>query len=141
MTQERLTYAVPGWLAGAFAAGSVAAFAVATTTDTAGRFLFVVLGLVAAVEALRAVLLRPTIRADAGGIEVVTGVRRERHPWTAVAAVGTLEPPADGARLRRRANAVEVDLRERLLVVPGYRLGAPVAEVASELTRLLTPRS
>lgn len=131
-----LTYSVPGWIAGAFAAGSVAAFAVATTTDRAGRFLFVVLGLAAAVEALRSLLLRPTIRADADGIEVVTGVRRERHPWTAVTAVRTLDPPAGGARLRRRANAVEVDLGERLLVVPGYRLGAPVAEVAAELTTL-----
>jgi hypothetical protein len=132
------TYAVPAWLAGTFAAGSVAAFAVAATTDKTGRVLFVVLGVAAAVEALRAVLLRPTIRADANGIEVVTGVRRERHPWTAVAAVGTLDPPADGARLRRRANAVEVDLGERLLVVPGYRLGAAVADVAATLEMLRT---
>lgn len=133
MTPERLAYAVPAWLVGAFAAGSLVALLLARGTDGPGRFLFGVLGAVCLAEAARGVLLRPTIAADADGIEVVTGLRRHRLEWTAVAAVGTLDPPSEGGRLRRRASAVEIDLGERLLVVPGYRLGAPVTEVAAAL--------
>jgi hypothetical protein len=66
----------------------------------------------------------------------VVGLRRERHPWSAVTDVAPLAPPAAAARLRRRANALEVDLGDRLLVVPAYRLGAPIPDVVAALSKL-----
>lgn len=137
MSPHRLAYSVPPWLVAASAAASLVAFAAAARGDGPGRFLFLVLGVVAAAEALRSALLRPTLTADSYGITVVPWFRRERHAWAAVAAVTVLgAPEGGGARLRRRANAVEVDLGERLLVVPAYRLGAPAADVVAALASL-----
>jgi hypothetical protein len=130
---SRVTYAVRPALVGALALGAVAALAAAFLVDGPGRFLLAVAASGAAFEAVRSVLLRPTLVADAHGVEVASGLTRERHPWSAVAGVAPLRPPAGGGRLRRRANAVEIDLGERLLVVPAYRLGAPVPEVLSAL--------
>ena len=130
----RVTYAVRGWLAGALAAGALVAAGIAATTPAPGRLLFVVAACGAAVEAARAVLQRPTLVADERGIDVAVGLRRQRHPWSAVEAVRTLQPR--GSRPRRRANALEIDLGARLLVVPGYRLGAPPGDVADTLDAL-----
>jgi hypothetical protein len=134
VTPERLSYAVPPGTVAALAAGSVLAFVAAPYVTGPGRALFVLAGVAAAAETLRSLLLRPTLVADADGVTVATGLTRRRHPWPAVTAVGTLAPPSGGGRLRRRANALEIDLGDRLVVVPGYRLGAPVDEVAAELT-------
>lgn len=131
-----MTYAVRPALVALLAAGAVAALAAAVFLDGPGRFLLAVAAAGAAFEAVRSALLRPTLSADAEGVEVASGLTRERHPWSAVAAVAPLRPPGSGGRLRRRANAVEIDLGERLLVVPGYRLGAPVPDVLSALDSL-----
>jgi hypothetical protein len=132
----RVTYAVRPALIGVLALGALAAVAFALLVDGPGRFLLAVAAAGAAFEAVRSALLRPTLAADADGVEVATGLTRERHPWAAVAAVAPLRPPGSGGRLRRRANAVEIDLGERLLVVPAYRLGTPVPDVLTALDSL-----
>ncbi|MDQ1711675.1 MAG: hypothetical protein QOE45_1125 [Frankiaceae bacterium] len=141
MVAGRVTYAVRPALIALLAAGAVVALGLAALVDGPGRFLFAVAAAGAAAEALRSALLRPTLTADADGVDVAVGVTRERHPWSAVAAVSTLQPPAAGARPRRRANAVEIDLGERLLVVPAYRLGRSCAEVVAALDALRLPAS
>lgn len=128
-------YAVRPWLAATFVLGALAGAGEAWRTPMPGRFLFVVVAVGAAVEAVRAVVLRPTLRAHENGIEVVAGVRRERHPWSAVENVTTL----DGGRAMSRGRkgvALEIDLGERLLLISPYRLGAPATDVAEAIRSL-----
>lgn len=129
-------YAVRPWLAATLVLGTAAAAGAAARTPFPGRFLFLVVVAGAAVESYRAVLLRPTLRAHARGIEVVVGLRRQRLPWGAVESVDVLHRPTEGRALRRFANALEIDLGDRLVHVPSYRLGAPSTEVADALARL-----
>lgn len=129
----RVAYAVRPLLAWTVAAVSVVAWVMVVRTPMPGRFLFAVLAVGATVEAVRALLLRPTLSADEHGIEVVTGFRRERHPWSAVEHVSTLGPPTERRALRSGLNALEIDLGERLIVVPAYRLGASGDDVAAAL--------
>lgn len=129
-----MTYRVRPWLVALLAAAALGGTALVATTDGPGRLLFAVAAAGAACEAVRGAL--PTVVADGDAVEVLVGLRRERHPWSAVAAIGQLAPPAAGARPRRRANALELDLGDRLLVVPAYRLGAPVGDVVTALSAL-----
>lgn len=135
------SFAVSPWLVATLGAGTTLATVAAARTPFPGRFLLLVIAAAAGVETLRGLLLRPTLRADADGIEVVTGLRRERIPWHLVHDVTTLDPPVDGKALRRRANALEIDLGERLVVVPAYRLGAPAADVALSIRALSSTTS
>lgn len=136
MTPERVEYAVPGWVLGVLATVSAGALVVAAGAAAPGRFLSLVLAAATGGEVLRGALLRPTLAADAHGIEVATGLRRERFPWPAVTNVAPMSPPSGGGRLRRRAAALEIDLGDRLIVVPGYRLGAPVDDVVAAVDPL-----
>lgn len=136
MIPEPVRYAVPPWLVTALAVACAVAVVAALDAEAPGRFLFWVLAAATGTEAVRSLLLRPTVAADEHGVTVVSGLRRERHPWGTVVSVGTLAPPSGGGRMRRRAAALEIDLGERLLVVPGYRLGAPVDEVVAALEAL-----
>lgn len=129
-------YAVSPLLVAILCGGSLVAFAAATRVEQPGRFLVLVLGAVAGAEGLRSALLRPTIWANDREIQVVTGLSRKRYPWSEVTRIGTLSPPASGARVRRSANALEIELGDQLVVVPAYRLGAPVPEVVSALSML-----
>jgi len=133
---ERLTYAVPPWLTAAFGAATVALLAAATRVELPGRLLVVVVAFAAGVETLRALVLRPTVVAGERGLDVAVGLRRVRVGWDEIERIGTLQPPSGGGGPRRRANALEIDLGERLLVVSGYRLGAAAATAAEELSRL-----
>lgn len=127
-----LVYAVRPWLAATFVLGALAAVGAASRTPFPGRFLFLVVAVGAGAEAVRAVVLRPTLRADAEGLEVVAGFRRERHPWSAVADVTTLDGGKALAR-GRKGVALEIDLGERLVLVAPYRLGVPATEAADAL--------
>lgn len=126
-------YATRPWLAATFVIGTAAAAGAAARTPFPGRFLFLVVVAGAAVESYRAVFLRPTLRAHARGIEAVVGLRRRRYPWPAVESVDVLHRPTEGRALRRFSNALEIDLGDRLVHVPSYRLGVPAAEVADAL--------
>jgi hypothetical protein len=133
---ERLTYAVPPWLTAGLGVVTVALFALATRVELPGRLLLVVVAFAAGVETLRALVLRPTLVADEHGIDVAVGLGRVRVAWDEIERIGTLQPPSGGGGPRRRANALEIDLGERLLVVSGYRMGASAATAAEELSRL-----
>lgn len=95
-----------------------------------GRFFAAVVAVGTAVEAVRGLV--PTLVADADGLTVTHGLRRVHLAWADVHRIGSLE----GQAVRRRANALEIDLGERLLVVPRYRLGAPVPDVVSALSSI-----
>lgn len=132
-----LTFAVRPWLVALLAAATATGAVVAARTPLPGRFLFLVVTVATGAETLRALVFRPTLRADADGIEVVTGLRRERLPWSAVDAVTTIQTPSSaGTTMRRRADALEIDLGERLVVVPAYRLGTSANEAAESLRTL-----
>ena len=131
-----MTWAVHPALVTTLAVTSLLGFATAPRIDGPGRFLGYALALALGIEALRSALQRPVVRADADGVEVVVGLTRRRYAWSEVEAVTTLQPPSSGGRLRRSANALEIDLGDRLVVVPAYRLGAPVTEVIDALAPL-----
>lgn len=133
---EPLTYAVSRPLTGALVTVSLGLLWVSNRVEQPGRLLILVAGFAAGFEACRALLLRPTLVADEEGIDVAVGLRRERVAWDEVERVTTLQPPSGGGRARRRANALEIDLGDRLLVVSGYRMGTPAAEAADALTGL-----
>lgn len=124
------------WLVALLAAAAAGAALLAATTPWPGRLLFLVIAAGAAVEAVRGAV--PAVVADDEGVSVVAGLTRERLRWDDVTAVRALEPPTAGARPRRRANALEIDAVERLVVVPGYRLGMPVSEAVDGLRALST---
>ena len=135
MTSQHVEYSTPPWLVAALAAGALVALAAATRAAPAGRFFALVLAVVTGGEALRSLVLRPTVYADARGVQVVRALSRERFAWSEVTGIAALAPPSGGGRLRRRAAALEIDLGDRLVVVPAYRLGAPVDEVVERLNR------
>jgi hypothetical protein len=126
-----MTWRMRPALVAALFAGAVVAAALALTLDGPGRLLVGGLAFAALAEAVRG--LRPTLTADADGVSVATLAGHEWNDWRAVVHVGTMAPPSSGRRLRRSANALEIDLGERLLVVGGYRLGANVTDVAASL--------
>ncbi len=128
-----MTYAVPRRVIAALVVVAVVALLIGTTLDRPGRFLFDLVAIAAVVEAARSALVRPTLRVDAEGFDVAVGLHHERHAWPEVTGIGRLSRPGSGRRLRRSANALEIDLGARLVVVAGYRLGAPVDDVVTAL--------
>lgn len=129
-----MTYGVRRRTVVALFLGAGATGALAMLSAPPGRVFYLVLAAGALVEGLRG--LAPTLVARTDGFDVVLGLRRERHGWDEVDRIGALDPPSAGARPRRRANALEIDLGERLLVLPAYRLGAPVPDVVTALETL-----
>ena len=125
------TYRMRPALVAVLFAGAFAAASIAITLDTPGRLLFGCLAVVALAEAVRG--LRPALTADADGITVATLTGHRHHPWSDVESVAPMAPPSSGRRLRRTGNALEIDLGDRLVVVPGYRLGATVDDVVAAL--------
>ena len=109
---------------------SAALLALAVVDDGPGRIMFGVAALLAAGESLRGALLRPTLAITDDGVLVARGfVDRELLPWSAI------DDAALQRRSRRGASAkwLELDTGERLITVPGYRLGAPVRDVLAAI--------
>jgi hypothetical protein len=82
----------------------------------------------AAASGLRDLLLSPVLTADADGLLVVDGVRRVRAGWSEVEELRTVRD--------RRTPLLELDLGDRVVVLTGRRLGAPVDEVLDALQEL-----
>jgi hypothetical protein len=133
-TGTTVTYGVRRRVLVALVLAAGAAGALAAGTAFPGRALFLVAAAGALVEAARGLV--PTLVAGDEGFEVTVGLRRERYGRDEVERNGALDPPSAGARPRRRANALEIDLGERLLVLPAYRLGAAVPDVVTTLATL-----
>lgn len=105
---------------------AVAAAAAAAYQGGPGRWLLAVAALALGGEAGRGGLLRPALRVTDDGVDFVPGLRRVHLRWDDLDA-------ASLDRQRRRfvtSTWLEFDTGERLYALPGYRLGAPVAEVA-----------
>ncbi len=125
-------YGVPVVTAGpapAAAAGLLVAAAallvLALGADAAGRLLAVPAAVVLAGAGLRDLLLRPVLRADAAGLEVVSGLRRLRLPWSSVERLDVVTD--------RRTPLLQVDLGGTVVVLSRLRLGRAPADVLAEL--------
>ena len=105
--------------------GALTLAGLAALADPAGRLLAGVGAAVAAVAGLRDLLLRPVLRADRTGVDVVSGVRRLHADW---AQVEQLRVVTD-----RRAPLLELDLGGPVVVLSRLRLGRPPAAVLAEL--------
>jgi hypothetical protein len=129
-----VTYGVRRRTLFALFAGAGAAGWLAMVSVPPGRLFYLILAAGALVEGLRG--LKPTLVAGPDGFDVSFGLRHESHAWDEVERVCPLDPPSGGAGPRRRAKALEIDLGERLVLVPAYRLGAPVPDVVTALEML-----
>ena len=118
----------PALVAG-LAAAAVVVAAAAAYQEGPGRWLLGLAALAFGGEAARGALLRPALRVTDDGLDLVPLLRRVHVPWADLEA-------ASVDRQRRRfvtSTWLEIDTGERLLALPAYRLGAPVAEVAEVL--------
>jgi hypothetical protein len=112
----------------AFLLAGLAAGSVGWTLDRPGRLLLSALALILVSEGLLLLLLRPVVRADAAGVTARVGLRRITVPWSAVGVV-----QARPARRIIAGDTLELDLDERLVVVPAYRLGTSPADAAARI--------
>jgi hypothetical protein len=107
----------------------VLAAGLAVSSDAAGRLLFAALALWLAGLVATDLLLRPRLRADAGGLVVRTLSVRRRLPWSAVERVQVDQR----SRYGLSARTLEVDAGETLVVLGRRSLGADPRDVASML--------
>jgi hypothetical protein len=109
-------------------AGGLVATGLAVRDDTpSGRVLLGVLALLLLGEAARSLLVRPVLAVNAAGLTVGRLGRRERVDWGQLVSVR-------GQTTRRfvtTSRTLELDLGDRLIVLPAYRLGASPEEVAT----------
>ena len=112
----------------ALLAGALVLVALAVGSDVPGRVLAVPAALVLALLGLRDLVLRPVLRADDEGLEVVTGLRRLRLPWSQVEGLSVVTD--------RRAPLLQVDLGSTLVVLGRTRLGRPPQDVLEALLPL-----
>lgn len=114
---------------GVLVAAGLLLVGVGATADPAGRLLAWPAALLLLAVAGRDLLLRPVLRADAAGVEVVTGLRRRAVAWSDVERVRVVTD--------RRAPLLELDLGDTLVLLSRLRLGRPPEAVAAELSALL----
>ena len=96
--------------------------------DAGGRVLAWPAAALLAAAALRDLALRPTLRADRAGVEIVTALRRRWTPWQQVEGMRVVTD--------RRTPVLEVDVGATLLVLSRRRLGRAPASVLEELLEL-----
>lgn len=109
----------------ALLAGAAVLVLVCVAADPAGRVLAVPAAVALAAAGLRDLLLRPVLRADAGGVVVLAGLTRHRAPWDDVEVLRVVTD--------RRSPALELDLGDRLVVLSRLRLGRAPQDVLQEL--------
>lgn len=108
--------------------GAAALLAVAVDSDAAGRLLALPAAVVLAAVGIRDLALRPVLRADTAGLEVVVGLRRRQLSWPEVHGLRVVDD--------RRTPLLEVDLGSTLVVLTRRRLGRPPDVVLDELLAL-----
>lgn len=114
--------------AGALLAAALLLVVVGLASDTPGRLLALPAASVLAGLGLRDLLLRPVLRADRDGIEVVVGLQRHRFAWSQVQRLRLVTD--------RRTPLLELDLGDTLVVLTRQRLGRPPDVVLAELLDL-----
>lgn len=103
--------------------------AVGLSTDAGGALLALPAAAVAAALGLRDLLLVPVLHADAGGLDVVQGLRRRRLAWADVVRLRTVTD--------RRAVLLELELAgDEVVLLSRGRLGRDPRDVLEELQRL-----
>lgn len=106
-------------------AAGVLLAALALTTDPAGRVLVLPAAALLVALGVRDLLLRPVLAADAGGVAVVTGLRRLHTPWDRVERLRVVTD--------RRTPVLELDLGDTVVVLGRLRLGRAPLDVLTEL--------
>lgn len=101
---------------------------VATQTDATGTLLALPAAVVALALGLRDLLLVPVLHADAGGLVVVRGLRRQAVPWADVRRLRVVED--------RRSALLELDLEDDVVLLSRGRLGRDPRTVLDELRAL-----
>lgn len=129
-------YAPRPALVATLAAAAALALLGAAVDRGPGRWLLLVAGAGLGAEAARGALLRPVLRIGEEGLDLVLGWRREHVPWDALDAVGA---PRETRRMVT-SSWLELDLGERVVSLPAYRLGAPPAAVADRIRSAGRPR-
>ena len=97
-------------------------------TDAAGALLALPAGAVALALATRDLVHPAVLSADADGIALVRGLRREHVPWSGVERLRLVRD--------RRTTLLEVDLGDGLHVLSRGRLGRDPREVLTALEHL-----
>ncbi|MEU0522024.1 PH domain-containing protein [Streptosporangium sp. NPDC006007] len=114
----------------AFAVVAFAMLALLSVGDPRGMILAGVGALVAAVLALRDVLVPVRLSADDEGLVVVRGFAgSERVPWSSVERIRVDRR----TRLTSRTELLEIDTGEAIFLLSRFDLGVPCQEVADEL--------
>lgn len=123
-----VTSVSPRRTAGLLAAGAGVLVLVGLLSDAGGRVLAwpAAGGLLAL--AVRDLALGPALVADAGGLQLVHGLRRRYVPWSQVERVRVVRD--------RRTPLLELDLGSTLVVLSRARLGAAPDDVLPELLAL-----
>jgi Bacterial PH domain len=121
----------------AAAGAAVVTAGVAVTLDPAGRLLLALAAALLAWIAGTDLVLRPRLRADAGGIEVRTLSFRRALSWAEVSRVRVDER----SRYGRSARTLEVDAGDTLVLLSRRALGADPREVADALAAIRTGRT
>lgn len=98
------------------------------STDATGRLLALPAALLLAALGARDLLLRPVLRADDDGLDVVVGLHRRRVGWAEVERMRVVTD--------RRTPLLEIDLADTLVVLSRSRLGRPPGVVLDELLAL-----
>lgn len=107
---------------------AVAVGLAALVTDGPGRVLAVPGVLLLLALAARDLVLRPVLLADAGGLQVVTGLQRRAYTWEQVEGLRVVRD--------RRARLLEVDVGSTVVVLGALRLGRAPQDVLPELQEL-----
>jgi hypothetical protein len=101
---------------------------VATQTDATGTLLAAPAAVVALGLGLRDLLLVPVLRADATGLVVVHGLRRQTVAWSDVRRLRVVDD--------RRSTLLELDLEDDVVLLSRGRLGRDPRAVLDELQAL-----
>jgi hypothetical protein len=109
----------------ALLAGAAALLVVGLVADAGGRLLALPAAVLLAGLAARDLALRPVLRADAAGLDVVVGLRRRRVDWAQVERLRVVQD--------RRTPVLEIDLGATLVLLTRGRLGRSPALVLQEL--------